>query len=299
MVVGNKVRDRSTTSSVRGSSQTHASSAVARHGKFAAGAPRRDAGTCWPKPPRRGRMGVRADAVRSKRGNKHHAGTPACFKNPQARRLRASQPSASRPPSTRERGRPAAWAIAHSLALPAAEVRRRRSTACRRWQAWVCPPAFRCRANARRLPATLRPRAATSAPHGRAGGAASGPASDPPAPRRRGGAQRRRSLRPGRARRPARVSASGSSPPIFGGSTARRIHRFACGRRLRPSRESTRRDRIGARPVTQTPSPRSPTHPWRTSHRNSSQGRAVSAPEQRRAGVRQDTGCRAEHAGYG
>ena len=180
---------------------------------------------------------------------------------------------------------------------PRRGVRRRRSTACRRWQAWVCPLAFRCRANARRLPATLRPRAATSAPHGRAGGAASGPASDPPAPRRRGGAQRRRSLRPGRARRPARVSASGSSPPIFGGSTARRIHRFACGHRLRPSRESTHR--IGARPVTQTPSPRSPTHPWRTSHRNSSQGRAVSAPEQRRAGVRQDTECRAEHAGYG
>ena len=46
-----------------------------------------------------------------------------------------------------------------------------------------------------------------------------------------------RSLRHGRPRRPVRVFASGSSPPIFGGSTARRIHRFAC-----------------ARPVTQTPS---------------------------------------------
>ncbi len=60
-------------------------------------------------------------------GNKHHADAPACFKNPQARRLRASEPSGSRPSSPRERGRPAAWAIAHSPCLQVAGGQRRRS----------------------------------------------------------------------------------------------------------------------------------------------------------------------------
>jgi hypothetical protein len=296
MVVGNKVRDRSTTS-VRPRQFTD----TRRFRRCA---------------PRQVRCGGRRNGKPERAGQSHRVeGAWECEPTRCVRRgVTNIMPAHRHASRTHKQGgcglpsrrHPGPRAPGSEVALPPGRLRTARPCPRRRSDGDAPQPAdgakhrsARWRSAAprqRSTPARDTPAASRHlSPHGRAGGAASGPASDPPAPRRRGGAQRRRSLRPGRACRPARVSASGSSPPIFGGSTTRRIHRFACGRRLRPSRESTRR--IGARPMTQTP--RSPTHPWRTSHRNSSQGRAVSAPEQRRAGVRQDTGCRAEHAGYG
>lgn len=90
MVVGNKVRDRTATSALRGSSPTRTQLPPLR---ATASPPRRTTGgallgTCWPKPPGRTRVGSTLQPGACKRGNKHHADPPACFKNPQARRLR-------------------------------------------------------------------------------------------------------------------------------------------------------------------------------------------------------------------